>query len=113
MATKTINEQWSIDESETVSLDDMKYTVIRVKRKITDDPEKALSVNSKKRRVDDIFQYCGSLPLNSSDAKIKEITIGRKRTADSLKEKVVTSLTTIENKLHSPKPERKKSEKYE
>ena len=48
MATKTINEQWSIDESETVSLDDMKYTVIRVKRKITDDPEKALSVNSKK-----------------------------------------------------------------
>lgn len=108
MATKTINEQWSIDESETVSLDDMKYTVIRVKRKITDDPEKALSVNSKKRRVDDIFQYCGSLPLNSSDAKIKEITIGRKRTADSLKEKVVTSLTTIENKLHSPKPERKK-----
>ena len=26
----------------------MKYTVIRVKRKITDDPEKALSVNSKK-----------------------------------------------------------------
>lgn len=50
MATKTINEQWSIDESETVSLDDMKYTVIRVKRKITDDPEKALSVNSKKVR---------------------------------------------------------------
>ena len=72
--------------------------------------------------------------MNSSDAKIKEITIGRKRTADSLKEKVVTSLTTIENKLHryfqnsiklvcrikissenfktyqfcSPKPERKK-----
>ena len=48
MATKTINEQWSIDETETVSLEDMKYTVIRVKRKITDDPEKALSVNSKK-----------------------------------------------------------------
>ena len=89
-----------------------------------------MSKNIFQRRVDDIFQYCGSLPLNSSDAKIKEITIGRKRTADSLKEKVVTSLTTIENKLHryrtrfklvcrikissekliifSPKPERKK-----
>jgi len=107
MATKAINEKWSIDETETVSLEDMKYTVIRVKRKITDDPEKALSVNSKKRKVDDIFQYCGSLPLNSSDAKIKEITIGRKRTSDSLKEKIVSSLTTIENKL-SPKPDRKK-----
>ena len=63
MATKTINEQWSIDESETVSLDDMKYTVIRVKRKITDDPEKALSVNSKKVKnrnfqVEIIFLSC-------------------------------------------------------
>lgn len=85
----------------------MKYTVIRVKRKITDDPEKALTVNSKKRKVDDIFQYCGSLPLDSGDAKIKEITIGTKRTADSLREKVVQSLATIENKL-SPVPSRKK-----
>ena len=66
MATKTINEQWSIDESETVSLDDMKYTVIRVKRKITDDPEKALSVNSKKvkkRKFDDEINFLKCLKI--------------------------------------------------
>ena len=86
MATKAINEQWSIDETETVSLEDMKYTVIRVKRKITDDPEKALSVNSKKvlimftlkihRRVEgsaltlenlETITFCGNYKYNFSE----------------------------------------------
>lgn len=74
-----------LNEKENMNGDhDEKYTVIRVKRKTTDDPERALTINSKKRKLDDIFQYAGSLPLDSSEAKLKEITlnVSRKRKID-------------------------------
>ena len=39
----------SLNEKENMNGDhDEKYTVIRVKRKTTDDPERALTINSKK-----------------------------------------------------------------
>jgi len=62
------------------------YTLIRVKRKVTDDPEKALTVNSKKRKLEDIFEYAGSVALNNTDdSTIKEV-LSRKRKNEVLTE---------------------------
>jgi len=57
-------------------------TLIRVKRKVTDDPEKGIQFSAKKRKVDVKFSYCGTLPISSDDAKALELakTPTRKRT---------------------------------
>lgn len=86
------------------------YTVIRVKRKVTEDPERGLQLSAKKRKIDTSnlkFEYAGSLPLGSDADKAIEIakTPTRKRNASHLGV-VRDAFQSIKNKL-SPKIPRK------
>lgn len=86
------------------------YTVIRVKRKVTEDPERGLQLSAKKRKIDASnlkFEYAGSLPLGSDAEKAIEVakTPTRKRTASHLGV-VRDAFQSIKNKL-SPKVPRK------
>jgi len=93
---------------------DQGYTVIRVKRKVTEDPEKGLQLTAKKRKLDLsslTFEYAGSLPLGSDAAKAFQIakTPTRKRNANHLATNENLNTTEVTDNL-STKIARKKED---
>ncbi|CBY12224.1 unnamed protein product [Oikopleura dioica] len=55
------------------------YTVVRVKRKKEDDPDKGLKVDLKRRKIDVKFSYAGTVASKDAEHAIALVTPTRKR----------------------------------
>ncbi|CAG5106873.1 Oidioi.mRNA.OKI2018_I69.chr1.g3039.t1.cds [Oikopleura dioica] len=55
------------------------FTVVRVKRKKEDDPDKGLRVDLKRRKIDVKFSYAGTVASKDAEDAIALVTPSRKR----------------------------------